>query len=141
MDSGGCTPVFFYAFPSPRTKTSTLMDARRDTRISFLSVKKQFYYFFFPSFGLEGFNRFPPTLSLFHPTKSWKEMIAQLLPMAARTERRITSVTCVLSRRGRGKKIEVTFNSSALKKKTNRRNNKANKLHGRLLFFSTSNND
>lgn len=31
--------MFFYAFPSS-TKTSTLMDAKRDTRISFLSVKK-----------------------------------------------------------------------------------------------------
>lgn len=28
------------------------MDAKRDTRISFLSVKKEFYYFS-PSFGLE----------------------------------------------------------------------------------------
>lgn len=43
--------MFFYAFPSS-TKTSTLMDAKRDTRISFLSVKKEFYYFS-PSFGLE----------------------------------------------------------------------------------------
>lgn len=147
--------MFFYAFPSS-TKTSTLMDAKRDTRISFLSVKKEFYYFS-PSFGLEETDLNIPLPRFFERARTKdgrrnyyyvtshfsifpsheilkREDCATITANGTSNRKRCVLIgTSFFRERGERRKRRKKENNVKRVKKS-RRNNKADKLHGRLLF-------